>query len=299
MNKNHQKLGCNVDAMELLEDLCRKNILDKDIQAALLDKFNYKWTLNSISRQRRKIGYNKRDKTKLRLADINQTNMTVPPKDMDKDMKPTWFRQQFKKTNMYRTLKKQFDKDEIEIYIDNYGNLCCQFEDIVLSEFFQIDDFLKHRILVNRELISVKDIKYTMEEINKWIDKNPTSDTDTGEIKKMRLQYVRKKEEYYRQLKQCNDRYDRLLSEMNAIYKNLNATRRDRLEEIKGGRESFLEIVSDIQASAKERESQGKYAALTKIAADDILDEFRKEQVFPDGSKDCIILDYKSEIRDD
>jgi len=86
------------------------------------------------------------------------------------------------------------------------------------------------------------------------------------------------------------------VKERQKIYNSLAATRKDRLDELRGGKETFLELVGILQHSQEDRDRQGRFAELTKLAADDIKDKFRKPVEFPDGSQSPIIMDSETDF---
>ncbi|KKK53649.1 hypothetical protein LCGC14_3092680, partial [marine sediment metagenome] len=94
-------------------------------------------------------------------------------------------------------------------------------------------------------------------------------------------------------------RYDTLVKERQTIYKSLCATRRDRIDELRGGKDTFFELVAKLQHSEAERNEQGRLAQLTKLASEDIKKEFRKPTEFPDGSVNSIIMDAETDFGED
>ena len=218
----------------------------------------------------------------------------VPPSNMGGSDKAEWFREQFKKTHLFVTLVSQFDQNEVDIYMEEYGHICCQFEDIVVSEYFQIDSFLKHRILINRQLTAMKKLEAEIDEVVAWIAHNPLKGEASKEERQERMERFRHLEGLRSAQNKAHERYDKLVSEWQRMYQSLAATRRDRIDELKGGGESFFSLVSMIQTSEAAREQHGRYAEMTRIAAGDINREFRKSVTFPDGSKDPIILDAET-----
>jgi hypothetical protein len=294
-DSKRQNLSSHKEAMNMLLDCVNKGMKDSDIQESLFKTFGYKWTLDAIRKNRRKIGIVK-DSSFVHKDTPNETPiLTVPPPGLDELSKAKWFRAQFKKSHLFPTLLQQFDKEEVESYLEEYGSICCQFEDIIFSEFFQIDDFLKHRILINRQLIFMKDLQKEITEISNWIEINPLKDGEPKESTMARVGKMRNLDSRRVDLHKANERYDKLVSERQKIASNLAATRRDRLDELKNSKESFFNLLSVLQSSAKERDKQGRYAEMTKIAADDVKKEFRKIHDFPDGSKDALLMDGDDE----
>lgn len=216
---------------------------------------------------------------------------SIPPPGLNNTEQAKWFRDQFKTGHLYIILKNQFTSDEIDVYIQEYGDLCCQFSDIVASEFMQLDDFLKHRILINRQLVLMKSFQEEIVELTGWSASNPIKEDEDKDVKQFRIQQYRLLDQKRSDFSKTSERYDKLVAERQKIYQNLAATRKDRIDELRGGKESFFNLVSVLQSSESERDKQGRYAALTKIAAEDIKEHWREPQELPDGTIESLIID--------
>lgn len=294
-----QKLSSNLKALDILAACIRQGMLDKDIQRMLIVECGYKWTIDTIGRRRRAMGVTKKPGQQPVTNTVNAPMMTVPPHGLSDGEKAVWFRDQFKRSHLYQTIKKQFEKDEVDVYINEFGHLCCQFEDIVVSEFMQIDDFLKHRILINRQLILARMIQREINDLSEWFIMNPKKEKEDKDTIKLRILHQHQMDNKYKQLKVNNDRYDALMKEHQKISSSLAATRRDRLDELKGGKETFLDLVGRLQHSQEERDRQGHLAELTRLAAQDVKEKFRKPNKFPDGSEIPIIMDADTDFGDE
>lgn len=298
----NKRLSANPKALKILANSIARGLSDPEIQQLLADECGYKWAVDTIGRRRRAMGVIKKPGHPVDVNVIDSPMLTLPPYGLSDVEKATWFRDKFKRTHLYQTVKQQFDTSEVYVYLEEFGLLCCQFEDIVVSEFMQIDDFLKHRILVNRQLILTRSLQKQITILQEWFIEHPKKDDEGKETIKFRIVQQGILDKKYQYLKVFDDRYDALVKERQKIHSSLAATRKDRLDELKGGKETFLELVSKLQHSQDERDRHGRFAELTKIAADDIKIEFRKPNEFPDGSVDPIIMDSKTsfdEIEDE
>lgn len=299
METKSKRLSSNPKALEILAQCVEAELSDKEIQKKLVDACGYQWTTDTIGRRRRALISVKDDKYAVVLDGVDAPMMTVPPYGLSDDEKATWFRQQFKNSHLYPTIKRQLESDEIVVYINDFGHLCCQFEDIVVSEFMQIDDFLKHRILVDRQLVLALGLQRQIDILGVWFIEHPKKEDEDKDTIKFRLMQQRQMDDFYKQLKVVNDRYDTLVKERAKIYSGLNATRKDRLDELKGGQETFMDLVAKLQHSLEERDRHGRFAELTKLAAKDVAEDFRKPNEFPDGSISPIIMDANTNFSDD
>jgi hypothetical protein len=294
-----KRLSSNPEALAIIAKGIESKLSDKDIQKALVKKCGYKWTTDTIGRRRRAIVDASKIKPEVIPDGVDAPMMTVPPYGLNESETAVWFREQFKNSHLYPTIKRQLEQDEIIVYINDFGLLCCQFADIVVSEFMQIDDFLKHRILVDRQLVLGRSLQRQIDILGLWFIENPKKEDEDKDTIKFRLMQQRQMDDFYKQLKVVNDRYDTLVKERARIYSGLNATRKDRLDELKGGKETFLDLVGKLQHSQTERDRHGRFAELTKLAAKDVADNFRKPNEFPDGTVAPIIMDSRTKFSGD
>jgi len=284
-SKSHT-LSENTLALQIITEGIEKNMTNLQLQNILIEKCGYKWSIEGI-RKRRAV---------LQKGFGNSPNndtpvLTMPPPGLADSEKASWFKRQFKKTHLYNTLKKQFDPDEVEVYLEDFGLLCCQFDDIVVSEFMQVDDFLKQRILVDRQLVVSNALQKQISGLQTWLAENPRQEGEDTETTRHRILQQRFLDDKYKYLKAVQDRYDSLVKERQKIYKSLAATRQDRLEELRGGKETFLELVAALQCSKAERDKQGIFAELTRLSEKETSNALRQPIIFPDGTKEPMLLD--------
>jgi hypothetical protein len=295
----NKRLSSNPKALKLLADCVKQGLSDKKIQQRLSQECGYQWTLDTIGRRRRAMGVTKNAGQPVGIEALDGPILTIPPPGLSDGEKARWFRDQFKKTHLYKTIQRQFEPEEVEMYLEDFGLLCCQFEDIVISEFMQVDDFLKHRILVDRQLILSRSLQREIADLQMWFVVNPKPEDENKEATKFRILQQRQLDDKHRYLKGVNDRYDALVKERQKIYSSLAATRKDRIDELKGGKETFLELVGRLQHSQDERDRQGRFAELTRLSAEDVKNKFRQPVEFPDGSVEQIIMDADTDFGED
>jgi len=279
------------DAMNLLKQLVSDGLTDADIQKALLNKFDIEWHINSIRRVRRKaIGAKKQGgyKESKSLVPPVETNALSQGTISDKE-KANIYREEFKKTHFFQQLKSQCNTMEIKVYVEEYGNICCQFEDIVVTEFIQIDNFLKARILINRELVSVKQLRSEISTLSNWICQNENS--EDVEI----LVLINNKTEQLNQTRKLLDismgRYSNLVKSQEKIFDGLSNARKARADQMRSSGQSFYELVEEIQTNKDKKKEHARYAEYTRMAGEEASYELKKNITFPDGVKDKIILD--------
>jgi hypothetical protein len=145
----------------------------------------------------------------------------------------------------------------------------------------------------------MKSYQEEIAELMGWTANNPIKDDEDKDVKQMRIQQYRLLDQKRSDFSKVSERYDKLTAGRDKIYQNLAATRKDRIEELRGGKESFFNLVAILQSSEVERTKQGRYASLTKIASDDIKENWRKPQELSDGSLEPLILDGEDIIEEE
>jgi hypothetical protein len=292
-------LAKNNDAMTLLAKMAVGGSSVQQIQGALSEEFDHSWDLRTIRKVVKGLGLTKKPSS----DDGEKFVMKKPPIGVEESEKADWYRHQVKQSYLFRILLTQFDVDEAEVYLIEWGNVCCQFEDIVHTEYLQIDDYLKHRIQINQCLSAIKSANTAMDAVNAWIAENQFSKNelslcpeDREAINKARVEQHRRLDFLAGRIKNVQDRYDKLVAERQKLMAGLAATRKDRRDEIKTGRKTFFDLMVRLQESDNERRQQGKLAALTKLAGEHTKQDFRKPIEFPDGQKRPIIVDQETEF---
>ncbi len=290
---NRQSLTQNKKAVKKLKECIALGYTDKQIQEKLTKECDYKWSVQTIRKNRRKMGVDRTSGEKQELV-VGDLSSSLPPHGLSEEEKAIWFIKKFKRSYLFDMLQQQFNPEEVDFYLEEYGRICCQFEDIVTSEFFQIEKYLKHRILINRQLIFTNVLQEDIKELISWTTDHPIEDGGSQEIMKERVNAVLALDGKQKRLQEAHIRYDKLIGEEEKMLKSLNATRASRIEQLSGGKENFFNLIVAMQHSEEERNKQGRHAELTRIASENIAKEFRKPISFPDGEEDLIITDHQS-----
>jgi CheY-like chemotaxis protein len=92
----------------------------------------------------------------------------------------------------------------------------------------------------------------------------------------------------------AND-YQRNFDLRSKVLSELNARRRDRVDQIKKGGTTFIGLVEAFR-DRQLRATQGRHIELVRIAREKKRVEWNKPNIFPDGTKDCILMDENSEL---
>ncbi len=112
----------------------------------------------TIKTYRTKIGVIKKQGGKIAKLTTNDAILSAKSSGryLVESERKEFFQTQLTNSLFYENLKLQFTEDEIDFYLEEWGALCVQFEDIVATEKRQIDELIKAEIMGNRILRNVK-----------------------------------------------------------------------------------------------------------------------------------------------
>lgn len=253
--------------------------------------------IRSIRSVRKQLGITKRAAGKLQNFDTNSGNINgvelKASQKLTEDQRKEFFKTQLTNTLYYQKLKDQFTDDEINFYLEEWGALCLQFEDIVATEKRQIDELIKITIMGIRVLRNVKiaeqEIEHLQEEIEDYRDnhKDIENDLDAQEYDNGRSSLLRI---MMGQSQVMSNDYQKNIDIKNKILGELNARRRDRVDQLMKRGTTFLGLVSAFR-DRQIREEHGRHMELVRLAKEKKKAEWRKPIKFEDGVMDCILMD--------
>lgn len=230
-------------------------------------------------------------KTHLPSVEIVSTS-----KELNENKRKEFFKDQLKNSIFYDNLKQQLTDNEIEFYLAEWAALCLQFEDIVATEKRQIDELIKAEVMGNRILRNVKIAEEETENLVKEVEAyRACHDMEDEQCQERDDRLMSMIKTMYIQTQTMTKDYQSNVDLRNRLLTELNARRKDRIDQIKKAGHTLLDVIKLLK-DREVRETQGKHIELMRIAKDKKLKEWRRAHMFPDGSKDCLVLDENSEI---
>lgn len=218
---------------------------------------------------------------------------------MTEDQRERFFKTQFANSLSYQILKEQFTEEEVKFYLNEFGSLCVQFEDVVATEKRQIDELIKAEILGNRTLrfirVAQDENKLLMQEVEDFRRKNPTLSTDE-QLQERDNQLMLLIRSFSAQVDAMTNAYQRNVDSKQQLLDELNARRKDRVDSIRKGGTTFIGLVEELR-DRENREKEGRYLELVRIAKEQKKASWREPTTFPDGTSDCILVDDKSHLK--
>jgi hypothetical protein len=275
----------------------RQNCLSKTDQ----EMADYlKRDIRTIATARKKLGIKKTKGGRVEIYDsTNSTKNAVIPASqrMTEDQRKEFFKTQLTNSLYYQNLKDQFTKEEIDFYLEEWSSLCVQFEDIVATEKRQIDELIKAEIMGNRIL---RNVKITEQQIALLIDEvdelRKAHDMEGDEEAQERdIQLMNMIRTFAAQSQVMSNDYQKNVGLKNSLLNELNARRRDRVDQITKRGTTFLGLVESLR-DRDMRENQGRHMELVRMSKEKKRSEWRKPITFADSTQDCVLMDEHSVI---
>lgn len=263
--------------------------------------------VRSIRSARKKLGITKKSGGILNAIDLSKKDeksgqresvILNASKKLNEEQRKEFYKTQFCNSLYYKNLKEQFTEDELDFYLEEWGTLCVQFEDIVATERRQIDELIKISIMGNRILRNIRitedEISLLQDELMKFRLSHPeiADDETLQERDNLLMSLIRSMSG---QSEGMSNSYAKNITMKNQILGELNARRKDRVDQLFKRGTTFLGLVQALRDN-ETRENYGRHMELVRLAKEKKKSEWRRQNTFPDGSKDCVLLDELSEL---
>lgn len=258
--------------------------------------------IRTIASARKKLGIKKTRGGKVEVYETANSSNNIAlqaSQKLTEEQRKEFFKTQLTNTMYYQNLKDQFTKEEIDFYLEEWSSLCVQFEDIVATEKRQIDELIKAEIMGNRIL---RNVKITEEQINMLIEEvellRKANDMEDDEQAQERdIQLMNMIRTFAAQSQIMSNDYQKNVSLKNNLLSELNARRRDRVDQITKRGTTFLGLVESLR-DREVRENQGRHMELVRMAKEKKRSEWRNPITFADGTQDCVLMDEHSIIKE-
>lgn len=238
---------------------------------------------------------NKEEKGATDLQNFSRETSKKPRKTLSETEREVFFRETLENSKYYDNLKKQFTQEEMDYYLEEWAALCLQFEDIVNTDKRQIDEYIKTGIIGNRIL---RNIRETEDVINELIEETEllgkVKELDDDEDAQSRYDQICNMVIRFSSASQgmVND-YGKNQEARAKLLESLNTRRKDRVNQIKKSGTSFFDLIQTLD-EPQYRDEQGYYLELMKLAKDGLKHDWRDPALFPDGTKDAVLIDEHS-----
>lgn len=197
----------------------------------------------------------------------------------------------------WKELKNQFTSEELELFLYHWKQIVAQFrKDVLPTEELQIVDMIKLEILMNRALREQQDSMSRVRELETDLYRlrAGNSDQDREEIFNIERQVAS-----LRAAKESiSKEYKDLQTKKAALYKDMKATREQRIQRLESDKESFAGLIQRILRDPEFNEEQGKMMERMRMAMEKEKARLSDYHTYGDGGIDRPFLTPESVLEE-
>jgi hypothetical protein len=229
---------------------------------------NLQRSLDSVENHLKKIGKN-----------VNKHESFVVQAEYDIKSRPYW-----------KELKSQFSEEELELFLYHWKQIVAQFrKDVLATEELQIVDTIKLEVLMNRALREQQEsmirVRALEQEIE--IEKRRASDQQDKEL----IFNLERQIASLRAAKESLSReFKDLQTKKASMYKDLKATREQRIEKLESNKQTLASLVNQILKDPEFYEEEGKALEKMRLAVLKERERLSDYHTYGDGSIDRPLL---------
>jgi hypothetical protein len=166
----------------------------------------------------------------------------------------------------WKELKSQFSESELELFLYHWSEIVAQFrKDVLKTEELQIVDLIKLEILMNRALREQQESKMRIEELEQDLNRLKTVISDQQDREE--IFSIERQIASMRAAKEALSReYKDLYSKKESSFKNLKATREQRIQKLESSKVTLSGLIEKILRDPDFFEEQGKYLEKMRLA---------------------------------
>lgn len=191
----------------------------------------------------------------------------------------------------YKTLRAQFDEDEISYFEARYNEISQQFskEGILSTENVQIFQLIKYEILMDRNLKERKQSEKEIEKLNEILAEEEVKDDDSQNHKMYITQLLQQISARISAQSSRTSEYVKLQEKHKEITRELKATRDQRIKNVESIKVDFVSVLKGLNDPLI-RDKMGREAELSVLAASKELARLSNSHKYNDGNWDQPIL---------
>ena len=196
-------------------------------------------------------------------------------------------------------IETQFTEPELKMFQYYWNNIQSQFDyDILPTEELQIIDLVKAEIMMERSLNEIKECKDALTRTKVELELID-DDSNDEEEKKKRVQDLEKQAFGYRTASATlKKEYGEMQKTKNSLFKDLKATRADRIKRIDSRKESFISWIEDLMENPVRRKELGLKMEKYRLATEEEYKRLSQNHKYENGQVDQPILN-KDTVNDD
>lgn len=196
--------------------------------------------------------------------------------------------------------KQQFTPVEQDILIYHWNNIQLQFDhDVLPTEESQILDLIKLEVMMYRNLMSQRQCEDGIRRIDMELELIDEEGFEDDKEKTKRINdIIREKMSYTTSSAALLKDYRDTQNEKNKLYKDLKATRADRIKRIDSRRESFISWIEDLISNPELRREMGIKMEKMRLAMESEYERLSEYIKYDDDKIDQPLLNYDT-VKDD
>lgn len=190
----------------------------------------------------------------------------------------------------WRELKAQFSEEELELFLYHWKQIIAQFrKDVLATEELQIVDTIKLEVLMNRALREQQESMERVRVLEAEIDLEKRRDSDQQD-KEMIFNLERQIASLRAAKESLSREFKDLQTKKAAMYKDLKATREQRIEKLESNKQTLASLVNQILRDPEFYEEEGKALERMRLAMEKEKERLADYHEFADGTVDQPLL---------
>lgn len=217
--------------------------------------------------------------------DLGAVNRYMDKKGLSRNKKKTFEIQaeyEIKERPVWEDLKAQFSESELDKFLYLWKQMVAQFrKDILPTEELQIVDVIKLEVLMNRALREQAEMAESIRQLEQSLEGLEQEERFSLEREIVSLKVARES---------LNREYRELLKQKTALFKDLKATRDQRVKTIDGSKKTFAALVNQLISDPDFYEECGHEMEMMRLAAQAEYDRLADYKTYSDGMLDQPLL---------
>lgn len=186
----------------------------------------------------------------------------------------------------WKELKLQFSDEELELFLYHWKQIIAQFrKDVLATEELQIVDTIKLEVLMNRALREQQESMERVRVLEAEIDIEKARDTDQQD-KEMIFNYERQIASLRAAKESLSREFKDLQTKKASMYKDLKATREQRIEKLENNKQTLSSLVNKILRDPDFYEQEGKALEKMRMAMEQEKERLSDYHEYADGTVD-------------
>jgi hypothetical protein len=186
----------------------------------------------------------------------------------------------------WKELKAQFSEDELELFLYHWKQIIAQFrKDVLATEELQIVDTIKLEVLMNRALREQQESMERVRVLEAEIDLERARDSDQQD-KEMIFNMERQIASLRAAKESLSREFKDLQTKKASMYKDLKATREQRIEKLESNKQTLSSLVNKILRTPEFYEQEGKALEKMRLAMEKEKERLSDYHTYADGTID-------------